>query len=224
MAKIEPKKNRDGCDVLSHIFTFGLFATSLAAVIFAGLLWYETRDLVIHTQRLADDAAADARLNLRAYVTAELADPIPQDGLPVTAIRLRFRNGGQTPAYRLAYNVRVFQERRNVGESWTWQFPERDLLENRIGVLADTAAIPVRTDYPINFGNIGESSLSFFVVGVIYYFDIYNIPHWTSFCFVWSENNITPDSATYCNAYNETDETLPQHPRTGPLINFPVSR
>ncbi len=162
-----------------------------------------------------------ARKQLRAYLFVELAESISREFEQFNRARLRFNNSGPTPAYRLACDVKIFPERPKVGESWEWTFPRRDDLTCRVGVLAETASRFFKAKDPITIDDLIEGEHHLFVVGVIYYDDIYREPHWVTFCMQWSRDNLTPDGTTYCNVYNETDETLPELPKRGPLVILP---
>lgn len=191
-----------------------LLALAFAAAGFAA--WFAWQQVEV--------ARDTARKELRAYLFVELAESISREFEQFDRARLRFNNGGQTPAYRLACDVRIFPAHPKVGESWTWTFDPRDNLTCRIGVLAETASRFFDADDPITTDDLIEGERHLFVVGVIYYDDIYREPHWITFCMQWSRDNLTPEGAAYCNVYNETDETLPDLPKSGPLVTFPISQ
>lgn len=203
-----------------EIYTAVILTLALFAAAFAVIYSKSESDAAWKQVDIARDTA---RKELRAYLFIELAENISRESEQFERVRLRFNNGGQTPAYRLACDVRAFTEHPKVGESWTWTFPQRNNLMCRIGVLAKTASRFFKTDGPITTDGLIEGERHLFVVGVIYYDDIYAKPHWITFCMQWSRDNLTPEGATYCNVYNETDETLPDLPKRGPLVAFPIS-
>ncbi len=160
----------------------------------------------------------NAKKELRSYISVQLAYDFPIESGKINKVPLRIVNAGQTPAYKMALHARGFQATPGKAVEWEWAFAPKENIREKIGYLPDVAYRTFDTDYPITASDLAPGQLHLFVVGIAYYNDIYDKPHWVTFCMWWSRESFAPDRGTYCDKYNETDETQPTPPKDQPIV------
>ena len=217
IAATNPRKP-NWLDITNAIILIAAFCAAAAAAYYANKGADASRDQAKAAWTQVADATDTAEKELRSYISIQLAHEIRVESGKINEVRLRIVNVGRTPAYRIALGVKAFQGRPGMVTEWEWTFPPKDEIENKIGYLPADAYHKFKTVDPITADSLVPGQLRLFIVGITYYDDIYDKPHWATFCMWWTRESFAPDKATYCDKYNETDETQPTPPREEPIV------
>lgn len=164
------------------------FAVSLLAVVVA--LWQ------------GYNAQKSYEVGLRAYLG------VVSDGAPIlnadpSRIPLKIVNYGNTPAYRIYYAVRGFQEDPKVhADKYRWTFT---ILPPILGYLTREFGKEFPADYRIAREAVEDGSrLRLYVEGIVIYSDIYGDRYFTQFCLRYTSKSLDGlEPAEYCEKDNE---------------------
>jgi len=191
-----PKDWWDKATVILLILTFGAAA---AVAVFT----HSEQEAAWKQVNIAVDTA---KKQLRAYVAVAPAGLIPVNEGTITEVPLRIFNSGQTPAYKLAFDVTIFEEQEEKAMSWKWNFPmEREFYKSQLGLLPGETIRTFPVDGGITLDSLVKLGRYMYAVGIVFYDDIYERTHWTKFCIWWDgEHLASEEAATYCDKYNET--------------------
>jgi hypothetical protein len=164
-----------------------LVVPTIVLAIFTGGLFAYTARLAFVTARLAKDAGENAQRQLRAYVSvgaSHFGEKYP------TAVTMKVRNGGQTPAYKVTTHLN--RQERPVGELLGADFTFPDFIDpaspfRSIAVLnagdEQVFTFPISLDQ-LNRVQNGEIGLFFY--GHAEYIDIFERVWRTNICYQYT--------------------------------------
>lgn len=180
--------------VIATIAALGALGAAIYAKVASEAAWQQVE--------ITDDTA---KKQLRAYVAVEPGPaPTLANGI-ITELPLKFTNSGQTPAYKMAFAAKIFEEVEEKAMSWAWTFPtQREKYKSKVGFLPTSTIRTFPVSGGINPATVKKIGRLIYAVGIVFYDDIYKTTHWTTFCIWWSGDSLKPEDATYCDKYNET--------------------
>lgn len=162
----------------------------------------------------ADAAVLEARVQqervreeMRAYVMVEPDAALELDAGRVSGFPLRIANVGKTPARSLRITVRGFAEDPEDTGDWVWRRVAKDSIAVRVGFLGGDLYQTFKPSFTIDPQAVQREGRHIFLLGVVYYDDVFGEEHWTTFCFWWVGGSaLGPTQASHCDRYNGTDK------------------
>ena len=183
-----------------------LLATALVAMVLGVRHAWQRADAAVLEARVQQERA---REEMRAYVMVEPNGEIELfEAGRVSGFPLLISNVGQTPARSLRITVRGFAEESEDTGDWVWRRVAKDSIAVSVGFLSGDLYQLFKPARTIDTHAVQRDGRHIFLLGVVYYDDVFGEEHWTSFCFRWVDGAaLGVNDSSHCDRYNATDNT-----------------